>query len=300
MISVSNVYKKYGNKQALNGVSLIAEKAKITALLGPNGAGKTTLIRIVMGLIFPDKGEVKILDKDPSRDKEIFRRIGYIQELPNLPPFLSGRELLDFSAKIKGVQKEEIPKLLELVGMAEHADKKIAKYSKGMMQRIAIAEALLGNPEVIVMDEPNIGTDPVLIANFRNIMKKLAKEGATVLMTSHEMEDVKKMADKVYFIFKGKVYFEGGVEDLLKKFLGIRVIIESRDVETLISEANKIEFVKDVVKETGNRVILTLTEDRREELLKRLVLANVKITSFYLDNELEEAYINIVKEASKE
>lgn len=299
MIEVHEVHKKYGDKPALNGVSLKVEKGKITALLGPNGAGKTTLIRIIMGLIFPDKGDVRILGKDPFKDKSVFKRVGYIQELPNLPPFLSGRELLEFSARIKGVSRSEISRLLELVGMTEHANKKIAKYSKGMMQRIAIAEALLGNPEVIIMDEPNIGTDPVLIANFRQMMKKLAKEGTTILMTSHEMEDVKKMADKVYFLFKGKIYFEGSVEELVKRFLGVRVVVETKDMETLLSEAKKIEFVEDVIKESETKAILTLSEDRREELLKRLVLANVRISSFYLDNELEEAYINVVKEASK-
>ncbi|AWR96711.1 ATP-binding cassette domain-containing protein [Acidianus sulfidivorans JP7] len=298
MIIATDVAKRYGNKQALNGVSITAEKGKITAILGPNGAGKTTLIRIIMGLIFPDKGDVKILGKDPFKDKKIFKKIGYIQELPNLPPFFSGRELLNFSANIKGVPREEVSNLLELVGMTEYADKKIAKYSKGMMQRIAIAEALLGNPEVIVMDEPNMGTDPVLVNNFRNMIKKLADKGVTVLMTSHEMEDVKKMADKVYFIFKGKLYFEGTVEDLLKRFLGIRVIVETNDIENLISEIKKIDFVKDFIKEGNNKIILSLAEDRREELLRKLILANINIKSFYLDNELEEAYINIVKEAN--
>lgn len=297
MIIAEGIRKKYGNKSALNGVSLKAEKGKITAILGPNGAGKTTLIRIILGLIFPDDGEVRILDKDPFKDKSIFKKIGYIQELPNLPPFLTGREVLEFSAKIKGVDKSEIPKLLEMVGMTENADKKIAKYSKGMIQRIAIAEAMLGNPEVLIMDEPNMGTDPVLITNFRNMVKNLAKDGRTVLMTSHEMEDVKKIADKVYFIFKGSVYFEGTVEDLIKRFLGIRVIVETEDIENLKAEANKINFIKGVEEEGKNKVILTLTEDKREELIKRLVLAGVRIRSFYLDNELEEAYLNIVKEA---
>ncbi len=296
MIIAEGIKKKYGNKPALKGVSLKAEKGKVTAILGPNGAGKTTLIRIILGLIFPDDGEIRILDKDPFKDKTVFKKIGYIQELPNLPPFLSGREVLEFSAKIKGVDKSEIPKLLEMVGMTENADKKIAKYSKGMIQRIAIAEAMLGNPEVLIMDEPNMGTDPVLISNFRNMVKNLAKDGRTVLMTSHEMEDVKKIADKVYFIYKGSVYFEGTVEDLIKRFLGIRIIIETDDIENLKSEASKIDFVKNVEGEK-NKVILTLTEDRREELIKRLVLAGVKLRSFYLDNELEEAYLNIVKEA---
>jgi len=297
MIIAEGIRKRYGNKSALNGVSLKAEKGKITAILGPNGAGKTTLIRIILGLIFPDDGEVRILDEDPFKDKSIFKKIGYIQELPNLPPFLTGREVLEFSAKIKGVDKSEIPKLLEMVGMTENADKKIAKYSKGMIQRIAIAEAMLGNPEVLIMDEPNMGTDPVLITNFRNMVKNIAKDGRTVLMTSHEMEDVKKIADKVYFIFKGSVYFEGTVEDLIKRFLGIRVIVETEDIENLKAEANKINFIKGVEEEGKNKVILTLTEDKREELIKRLVLAGVRIRSFYLDNELEEAYLNIVKEA---
>ncbi|MFP3163619.1 MAG: ABC transporter ATP-binding protein [Acidianus hospitalis] len=297
MIIAEGIRKKYGNKSALNGVSLKAEKGKITAILGPNGAGKTTLIRIILGLIFPDDGEVRILDEDPFKDKSIFKKIGYIQELPNLPPFFTGREVLEFSAKIKGVDKSEIPKLLEMVGMTENADKKIAKYSKGMIQRIAIAEAMLGNPEVLIMDEPNMGTDPVLITNFRNMVKNIAKDGRTVLMTSHEMEDVKKIADKVYFIFKGSVYFEGTVEDLIKRFLGIRVIVETEDIENLKAEANKINFIKGVEEEGKNKVILTLTEDKREELIKRLVLAGVKVRSFYLDNELEEAYLNIVKEA---
>lgn len=297
MIIAEGIRKKYGNKSALNGVSLKAEKGKITAILGPNGAGKTTLIRILLGLIFPDDGEVRILDEDPFKDKSIFKKIGYIQELPNLPPFLTGREVLEFSAKIKGVDKSEIPKLLEMVGMTENADKKIAKYSKGMIQRIAIAEAMLGNPEVLIMDEPNMGTDPVLITNFRNMVKNIAKDGRTVLMTSHEMEDVKKIADKVYFIFKGSVYFEGTVEDLIKRFLGIRVIVETEDIENLKAEANKINFIKGVEEEGKNKVILTLTEDKREELIKRLVLAGVRVRSFYLDNELEEAYLNIVKEA---
>lgn len=297
MIIAEGIRKRYGNKSALNGVSLKAEKGKITAILGPNGAGKTTLIRIILGLIFPDDGEVRILDEDPFKDKSLFKKIGYIQELPNLPPFLTGREVLEFSAKIKGVDKSEIPKLLEIVGMTENADKKIAKYSKGMIQRIAIAEAMLGNPEVLIMDEPNMGTDPVLITNFRNMVKNIAKDGRTVLMTSHEMEDVKKIADKVYFIFKGSVYFEGTVEDLIKRFLGIRVIVETEDIENLKAEANKINFIKGVEEEGKNKVILTLTEDKREELIKRLVLAGVRIRSFYLDNELEEAYLNIVKEA---
>ncbi|EZQ04887.1 antibiotic ABC transporter ATP-binding protein [Candidatus Acidianus copahuensis] len=297
MISAQGITKSYNSKTVLSSVSIVAESRKITALLGPNGAGKTTLIRVIMGLIFPEEGKVEILGKDPFKDKSVFKRVGYIQELPNLPPFFSGRQLLEFSADIKGVDKKEIKRVIDLVGMEEHANKKIAKYSKGMMQRIAIAEALLGSPEILIMDEPNMGTDPILTLNFRKIVKEIAESGTTVLMTSHEMEDVKRMADQVYFLFRGKIYFSGTTEELVKRFLGVRVIIEISNLEGLEKVISEVEFVKSFEIE-GNKVIATLTEDKREELLKRLILSGFKVKSFYLSNELEEAYFNVVKEAS--
>ncbi|MEW9491215.1 MAG: ABC transporter ATP-binding protein [Candidatus Aramenus sulfurataquae] len=297
-ISVKGLVKYYGNKEVLKGVSLTAERGAVTAVLGPNGAGKTTTIRIIMTLIFPTKGEVSILGQDPFRHKKVFRKVGYVQELPNLPQFLTGRELLRMSSKIKGASKEDVDRVLKIVGMEENADKKIAKYSKGMTQRIAIAEALLGDPEVLVMDEPNIGTDPVLNHNMRETLKEMKKEGKTILMTTHVLEDVKRVADKVYLLYQGKVFFEGTPEDLVKKFLGVVVITEASNVEVAERSLKELDYVRGF-KVEGNKLVIRLSEDRREELLHYLVTSGVRIRSFYLDQELEEAYITALKEAEK-
>jgi ABC-2 type transport system ATP-binding protein len=297
-ISVKGLVKYFGNKEVLNGVSLTAKRGAVTVVLGPNGAGKTTTIRIIMTLIFPTKGEVSILDQDPFKDKKVFKEVGYVQELPNLPPFLSGRELLRMSSKIKGASKEDVDRVLKIVGMEENADKKIAKYSKGMTQRIAIAEALLGDPEVLVMDEPNIGTDPVLNYNMRETLKEMKKEGKTILMTTHVLDDVKKVADKVYLLYQGKVFFEGTPEDLVKKFLGVVVIMETSNVEVAERLLKELDYVRGF-KVEGNKLVIRLSEDRREELVHYLVTSGVRIRSFYLDQELEEAYISALKEAEK-
>lgn len=297
-VRAENVEKFYGNKHALRGVSLEAEKGRITSILGPNGAGKTTLIRIIMGLIFPSRGKVEVLNKDPFKNKKIFKEIGYVQELPNLPPFMTGKELLEFSCRIKGIDKSEIRRVLEIVGMEDSANKKIAKYSKGMTQRVAIAEAILGNPELLIMDEPNIGTDPSLNYNMREILKEMRKDGKSVLMTSHVLDDVKKVSDDVYLIFNGKVFFHGSPEDLIKKFLGVIVIVESDDKESIKSVIKDLDYVTNI-KFDNKRIILKLEEDRREDLIHYLVTSGIKIRSFYLDDELEEAYLMAIKEASK-
>lgn len=288
MIVIDKLKKKYGSKVALNGVSLEVKKGEFVSVLGPNGAGKTTMIRCTLALMFPDEGSVEILGKNPFKDKSVFREIGYVQELPNLPPFLTGRQVLKLSAKMKGASNDEVDELLELVGMREFADRQIAKYSKGMMQRIAIAEALLGEPQVLIMDEPNIGVDPIFTLRIRETFDKLKKKGTSILMTSHEMEDVKKLSDKVVLLYRGNKVFEGNVEELVKKFLGIVVVIEAdqRAEEVL----KGFDFVKKVESDGSGKYYVTLSEDKREELLRELVFQGVKVRSFYLDVDIEKAY----------
>ena len=289
MIEAKEIVKRYSGREVLSNISLNVEKGEFVSLIGPNGAGKTTLIRIILALIKPEKGKVEILGKDPFNDKSVFRHLGYVQELPNLPPFLTGREVLLLSAKIKGAKKDEVDELLELVGMREFANRQIAKYSKGMIQRIAIAEALLGNPEVLVLDEPNIGIDPLFSLKVREMFDKLKRNGTSILMTSHELEDVKKLSDRVYMIYKGKIVFEGDVEEMVKKFLGIQVVIEGEELEKISNFVSSFNYVKKVFKE-GNKLIVSMTEDRREELLRNLVEAGFRIRAFYMDLNLEEAY----------
>ncbi|MDT7876726.1 MAG: ABC transporter ATP-binding protein [Sulfolobaceae archaeon] len=295
MIVVQGIVKKYGEKLAVDGVSFQVNKGEFVSLLGPNGAGKTTLIRVVLALIKPNEGKVEILGKDPFKDKGVLRNVGYVQELPNLPPFLTGRQVLQLSAKIKKVGKDEVDELLALVGMSDLADRQIAKYSKGMVQRIAIAEALLGDPEILIMDEPNIGVDPVFSLHIRETFDKLKRRGASILMTSHELEDVKKLSDRVILVHKGKKVFEGGVEDLVKKYLGVIVVVEGN--EAIQEIAKKLDYVKKVEKVSEGKFYVYLEEDKREELLRELIYGGASVKTFYLSQDLERAYEKAINSA---
>jgi ABC-2 type transport system ATP-binding protein len=295
MIVVQGIVKKYGEKLAVGGVSFQVNKGEFVSLLGPNGAGKTTLIRVVLALIKPNEGKVEIQGKDPFKDKGVLRNVGYVQELPNLPPFLTGRQVLQLSAKIKKVGKDEVDELLALVGMSDLADRQIAKYSKGMVQRIAIAEALLGDPEILIMDEPNIGVDPVFSLHIRETFDKLKRRGASILMTSHELEDVKKLSDRVILVHKGKKVFEGGVEDLVKKYLGVIVVVEGN--EAIQEIAKKLDYVKKVEKVSEGKFYVYLEEDKREELLRELIYGGASVKTFYLSQDLERAYEKAINSA---
>ncbi|TRM81188.1 ABC transporter ATP-binding protein [Sulfolobus sp. D5] len=295
MISVRNVVKRYGSKVALNKVSLEVNKGKIVSLIGPNGAGKTTLIRILLTLIKPDGGEVEILGKNPFKYKGVFREVGYVQEIPNYPPFLTAKQLLELSAKIKGINKDQVKRVLELVEMENSSNTPIIKYSKGMVQRIAIAEALLGDPSVLILDEPYMGVDPIFSLKFRDILTNLKKEGISILMTSHEMEEVKKLSDYIYMIYRGEIIFQGSVEDMVKKFLGIQVIVETSDVNEAKRLLQNINYVTNVYEEGENKLVIKMLEDRREELLKSMILNGIRVKGYYLDLDIEEAYKRALK-----
>ncbi|BCU67058.1 antibiotic ABC transporter ATP-binding protein [Sulfolobales archaeon HS-7] len=299
MIEIVNVSKRYGERIALDSVSITMDKPLIYGILGPNGAGKTTLLRVALGLIYPEMGEVRIMGKSPFKEKGIFKEIGYVQELPNLPPFLSGEEVLKLSARLKGIPEFSVNEYLDLVGMSNHAKKKIAKYSKGMVQRIALAEALLGDPKVIVMDEPNIGTDPALNVHIRDVLREKRKSGSLIVMTTHELEEVRKLCNRVFLIFAGRVFYAGDPEDLVARFLGLRVIITSRTPEKVIEVAKGLGFIKSTEIRDG-KVIVLMGEDRREEFLKTLIEDNVSVIDYSTDLSLEDAYINALIEASKD
>lgn len=295
VIEVKELWKNYGSESVLKGISFNVVKGSITAFLGPNGSGKTTTMRIIVGLIFPDKGEVKVLGKNPFKEKEVFKEIGYVQELPNLPGFFTARQLLEFSTSLRGINKDEINRVLELVGLYEVRNKKISKFSKGMVQRLAIAEALLGNPEVLILDEPYMGTDPIITMHIRDVIKELSrKEGTSVLMTSHIMEDVRELADDIYVIYKGKIIFHGTKEELVKEFLGTRIIIQSNNVHRLIETLKVFDGVEDFNVDKDS-VVITLKEDKREELLQFLLSNGVNVKSFCLDLNLDRAYERAVK-----
>jgi ABC-2 type transport system ATP-binding protein len=187
VLNISDVTKYYGKFKALDSVSFSVDKGWVYGYLGPNGAGKTTTIRIMLGLLEPNRGEVQICGVNPTKDPvQAFRSVGYASELPTLQTFFTAEQLLDFMGKMfrlsTQARKEKTWQLLDLVGLKEWGNKKIGTYSKGMVQRLSLALALINDPMVLIMDEPTIGMDPEAAVNFRNLFIKLSKEGKTIFI----------------------------------------------------------------------------------------------------------------------
>jgi len=204
--------------QAVKDLDLVVEEGEIFGFVGPNGAGKTTTIKMLMGLIFPTAGRASIYDA-PIPSAEAKRRIGYLPENPSYYDFLTGREALGFFGRLAGASGAERARreeeLLGLVGLADAADRQIRKYSKGMQQRLGIAQALVGAPSFVVLDEPMSGLDPIGRKDVRDLILELKKRGTTVLFSTHILPDVEMLADRVGVILGGRLRDVGRITDLL-------------------------------------------------------------------------------------
>jgi ABC-2 type transport system ATP-binding protein len=204
--------------RAVDGLTLAVEQGEIFGFVGPNGAGKTTTIKMLMGLIFPSAGQAWIFDA-PIPSKESKKRIGYLPENPSWHEFLTGREALRFFATLSEVPRAEAPRrceeLLELVGLTQAADRQIRKYSKGMQQRLGIAQALVSDPAFVVLDEPMSGLDPIGRREVRDLILELKRRGKTVFFSTHILPDVETLCDRVGVIIGGRLRDVGRLGDLL-------------------------------------------------------------------------------------
>ncbi len=213
VLTVENLYKNYGSVQALKNVSFSVPSGSVFGILGPNGSGKTTLLGIVMDVLKATKGNIKLFDKETSADQR--KQIGTLLETPNFYHYLSAQHNLEIAAAIKGQDKSDIPRVLELVNLTQRKDSKFSTYSLGMKQRLAIASCLLGNPEVMVFDEPTNGLDPVGIAEIRELIKKLYHQGKTIIMASHLLDEVEKVCTHVAILKRGELITTGDVNEIL-------------------------------------------------------------------------------------
>jgi|ECHnycMinimDraft_1075156.scaffolds.fasta_scaffold00567_5 ABC-2 type transport system ATP-binding protein len=295
-VELVNLHKSYSDRNALDGVTLNVREGRIFSLLGPNGAGKTTLIRSMLALIFPDSGRVRLLGRNPFSERFVMKRVGYVQELPNLPPFMNGRELLQLSARVRGCGESRIREVLDDVGMTDHAGRKISKYSKGMVQRLALAEAMLCEPELLVMDEPTIGMDPALNLHLREILDALKKKGTTIFYSSHQLDEVRKLSDEVAIMYRGRIFARGTPEEIVKQYVGIRVKVSADNIEEANQLLSDLPYVSSTSKE-GGKLQVVLKEDRRHDLLKALIEGGVRVYDFQMEMELEEAYVRAIQEA---
>ena len=217
IVKIDHVTRRFGAVVAVDDLSLSFAKGEIVGFLGANGAGKTTTIKMLLGLIRPTTGSVAVLGGDPS-DAKVRARIGYMPEIAYYYPYLNARELLMFYGGMCGMSRNAIRKrsdeLLEAVGLSDAAKRPLKTYSKGMLQRAGIAQALLHDPELLVLDEPFTGLDPLARIHFRELMRGLREKGKSIFFSSHELGETELLCDKVVIMKGGKALYQGPVRQL--------------------------------------------------------------------------------------
>ncbi|MGX1801731.1 ABC transporter ATP-binding protein, partial [Brevundimonas naejangsanensis] len=215
VIETNGLTKTYGAVRALDGLSLSIPRGGVYGVLGPNGAGKSTLFRILLGLIRPTVGEVRVMGQ-PTGDPAVTRRMGSMIETPRYPPYLTARQALRWLALAHGMGAEaETDRWLGRVGLSEAADRKVRGFSVGMMQRLGVAAALMTRPDLVILDEPTSGMDPPGIQEMRALIRSLADDdGVTIILASHQLLEVQRVCDRVAILNRGKLAAEGRVSDL--------------------------------------------------------------------------------------
>jgi ABC-2 type transport system ATP-binding protein len=213
ILTVENLSKFYGPIQALKNVSFSVPEGTVFGILGPNGSGKTTTLGTITNILKPTSGSYRLFDEPASAASR--RKIGSLLETPNFYHYLSGKKNLEIAAEIKQHGKEDIDHVLETVDLTQRKNSKFSTYSLGMKQRLAIASCLLGNPNVLIFDEPTNGLDPVGIAEIRELMKELHRQGKTIIMASHLLDEVEKVCTHVAILKKGELITSGKVNEIL-------------------------------------------------------------------------------------
>jgi ABC-2 type transport system ATP-binding protein len=255
VLEINQLTKKYGAITAVNNLSLNVEAGQIMGILGPNGSGKTTTLGSILQIIRPNSGSYTWFEGKYGKEERM--KIGALLETPNFYPYLSAVKNLDIVAHIKKVQNPKIDELLELVNLYERRHSNFRTYSYGMKQRLAIAGAMIGDPEVLIFDEPTNGLDPQGIAEVRGIVKRIAGEGKTIIMASHILDEVEKVCSHVAIIKKGNLLAMGGVGTILNN--DQQVDIKSEDIPALITFLSNIPQINNMERNEG---MLTLYVDQ--------------------------------------
>ena len=299
--------KSYGAYPGVWDVSLTVEQGTLHGFLGPNGSGKTTTMKCVMGLLRKTSGLIRLFGEEPHGDaSELKKRVGYMPESPTFPAYLKGREVLLTYGRIRATSdgaglKEESRLLLQQVGLADGAEKPVGKYSRGMQTRLGIAVAMLGEPDLLILDEPTEGLDPMGVTDVRNLLKGLVSEGRSVLLSSHQLSEVKQMCGKVTVVNKGRTVVEGSVDELAKRLHGGIVYKAEFDsmAPGLLDELKTIDGVSEVtpVEEDVIAILMSKDYDVRPSLARLAVQHGSLLLSCEREEaSLEELFLSMVKE----
>ncbi|HEY5525716.1 MAG TPA: ABC transporter ATP-binding protein, partial [Clostridium sp.] len=283
VLEIKGVKKKLGKREIIKGIDLSVEEGEIFGFLGPNGAGKTTTIRMLVGLIAPNEGEISICGHNVQMEKEkALKNVGAVVENPELYKYLSGRENLMQIARIRGVSKEEIQDLIEIVGLKDRIDDKVRKYSLGMKQRLGLAAALIGNPKLLILDEPTNGLDPSGIMDFREVVKRSAKEkGMAVFISSHILSEVQTLCDRVAFINEGVIKSVEEIHDnVVKTELESLTLMVSRDKNKAVEILKSLKFIQTAVI-NQEEIHLRVKTGSTNNILKDLIEKDIEVEEIF-------------------
>ena len=296
VLEVKGLKKKLGKREIIKDISFSVEEGEIFGFLGPNGAGKTTTIRMLVGLINPNGGNISICGHDLKNDTEnALKEVGAVVENPELYKYLSGRENLMQIARIRNIPKTQVDETIKLVGLENRIDDKVRKYSLGMKQRLGLAASLLSNPKLLILDEPTNGLDPSGILDFREVVKKAAKErGMAVFISSHILSEVQHLCDRVAFINHGTIK---SVENVINESMETDTdiiflkLLQEIDTNKLLS----IDYINSARK-TDDGIEIILLSNKTPELIKYLVNSNYDVQEvFKIRKGLEQRYMELVE-----
>lgn len=276
MIETSGLTKRFGPTLAVDGVSLRVRRGQVCGFLGPNGSGKTTTIGMLLGILTPTAGSFRLLGHPPGGGlQRARRRIGATLEQPNFYPYLTGRENLRIVANVKGASSASLERALDLVGMSRRADGRFDEYSLGMKQRLGLAATVLGDPELVILDEPANGLDPEGMREIREIIGRMAGDGTTIFLSSHLLWEVERTCTHVAIIEEGRLVREGSVEEIT----GDRVVavLEAADPERLWAAALGYPGATEARRD-GDRVMAALEEDDLAALNRYLAARGIHLS----------------------
>jgi len=304
IVSTTNLSKTYGSGifrkthiDALSGVSLSVEHGQIFGLLGPNGAGKTTFIKLLLSIAYPTSGEASVLGY-PLGSVAIRQNVGYLPENHRYPPFLTALQTLVHFGRLHGIPRlrllDRARSLLALTGLSDWANVKIKKFSKGMLQRLGLAQALLADPPILFLDEPTDGVDPIGRKEIRDILTSLRREGRTIFLNSHMLSEVEEISDRVAILNKGRLLHVGSVQDITAHRLEYEIHLATSPPADVLSA---LRALCKHVEVSGNRLTVHLSDQgQAQAVLDALRAAGLVLESFSpKKSKLEDYFIQLLK-----
>jgi len=291
ILEIKNLNKNYGSLQAVNNLSFTIEKGNVYGILGPNGSGKSTTLGIVLNVVNKSSGEFSWFNNTVSTH-DALKRVGAIIEHPNFYPYMTAYDNLKLVCKIKGIPTKAVTEKLELVGLIDRKDSKFRAFSLGMKQRLAIASALLNDPEILILDEPTNGLDPQGIHQIRELITKIAAQGTTILLASHLLDEVEKVCSHAVILRHGVKIYEGRVDELIasKGYFELNATKKSE----LLNFLNNHEAFGTIKEEEGKIVAILNTELSAEELNKTLVEKGIFLSHLVKRKEsLENQFLQL-------